>query len=366
MKRILACTILTMCLQATEKPIQTSNLHSSIPPVQNLFIITIDGFRWQELFAGADSILVNDEKFVADTSLMKGMYWAVTAEERRRRLMPFFWNVLARKGQVYGNRNFSNRVNGSNIYSLSYAGYNEMFTGEADIMIASNNKQNNSNRNVLEYLNKLPEYAGRVVAFTSWDVFPYILNKDRSNLKINSGYENMEEDDGQQSLVNKVEDDAVYNKTETRQDELTFITAKEYISKFQPSIVYLSLGETDEAAHHGRYDLYLEKAAHVDHMLQELWYWVQSNSKYKDNTTFLITTDHGRGKAPWKWSNHGTFVSGSSQVWLALIGPNITPLGEMKNEEQIYQKQIAQTIATLVGQQFQTGKSVAPAICFCR
>jgi hypothetical protein len=362
MKRILACTILSMGLQATEKPTKISDVHSSISPVQNLFIITIDGFRWQELFSGADSTLINDPRFVTDTSLIKSMYWACSGEERRRKLMPFFWNVLAAKGQVYGNRNFNNKVNVSNIYSRSYAGYNEMFTGEADIMIASNNKQNNPNKNVLEYLNELPEYAGRVVAFTSWDVFPYILNKQRSNLKINSGYENMEEDDGLQSLVNKVENEGVYNKTETRQDELTFITAKEYISKFQPSIVYLSLGETDEAAHQGRYDLYLEKAAHVDHMLQELWYWVQSTAKYRDNTTFIVTTDHGRGKEPYKWWNHGTFVSGSSQAWLGLLGPNIKALGEMKNEEQIYQRQIAQTVATLVGQHFRTGGSVAPAI----
>jgi hypothetical protein len=362
MKRILVCTILTMYLQATEKPIITPTSHSNISPVQNLFIITIDGFRWQEVFMGADSTLINDEKFVADTSLLKEMYWASTPAERRTRLMPFFWNVLAAKGQVYGNRNFNNKMNVSNIYSRSYAGYNEMFTGEADIMIASNNKQNNPNKNVLEYLNELPEYAGRVVAFTSWDVFPYILNKQRSNLKINSGYESMADDDGVQSLVNKVESDAVYNKTETRQDELTFITAKEYISKFQPSIVYLSLGETDEAAHRGRYDLYLEKAAHIDRMLQELWYLVQSTPRYRDNTTFIITTDHGRGEAPGKWSNHGTFISGSTQTWLALIGPNITPVGEMKNEGQIYQKQIAQTVAALVGQQFHTRGSIAPAI----
>jgi len=363
MKRILACTILAMFLQATEKPIKIHTSHSSTSsPVPNLFIITIDGFRWQELFTGADSTLINNEKLVANTTLIKEMYWASTASERRRKLMPFFWSVLAAKGQVYGNRNFNNKVNVSNIYSRSYAGYNEMFTGEADIMIASNNKQNNPNKNVLEYLNELPEYAGRVVAFTSWDVFPYILNKQRSRLKINSGYENMEDDDSLQTLVNKVENEAVYNKTETRQDELTFIAAKEYISKFQPSIVYLSLGETDEAAHHGKYDLYLEKAAHIDHMLQELWYWVQSTPGYKDNTTFIITTDHGRGRAPGKWSNHGTLISGSAQTWLALIGPNIKPIGEMKNEEQIYQKQIAQTVATLVGQQFRTGESVAPAI----
>jgi Metalloenzyme superfamily len=193
-------------------------------------------------------------------------------------------------------------------------------------------------------------------------VFPYILNKERSKIEMNSGYENMEEDNAEQSLINKVENDAVYNKTETRQDELTFITAEEYVRKFQPKIVYLGFGETDEMAHQGKYDLYLEKAAEIDKMISELWHWVQSSPGYKDKTTFIITTDHGRGKASSKWTSHGLFISGSSQTWLALIGPNIKPLGEIKNEEQIYQKQIAQTIASLVGENFQSDKSIAPAI----
>jgi len=34
----------------------------------------------------------------------------------------------------------------------------------------------------------------------------------------------------------------------------------------------------------------------------------------------------------------------------------------MKNGEQIYQKQIAQTIANLVGENFQSDRNIAPAI----
>jgi N-acetylmuramoyl-L-alanine amidase len=44
------------------------------------------------------------------------------------------------------------------------------------------------------------------------------------------------------------------------------------------------------------------------------------------------------------------------------MGPNITPLGEMKIEEQLYQKQIAQTIANLVGEYFKSNKAIAPAV----
>ncbi len=238
MKQFFVCILLAICLRANQQPgVKTGN-SPKIPSVKNLFIITIDGFRWQEIFSGADSVLINDEEFTPDTATMKMMYWASDSKERRKKLMPFFWNVLVKKGQLYGNRRFNNKVNVSNIYSLSYPGYNEMFTGETDITIATNDKRRNPNVNVLEYLNQQRAYRGNVVAFTSWDVFPYILNRDRSNITMNSGYENMDENDDMQQLVNKVENDAVYNKTETRQDELTFITAKEYIQKFKPSVVY--------------------------------------------------------------------------------------------------------------------------------
>jgi len=48
--------------------------------------------------------------------------------------------------------------------------------------------------------------------------------------------------------------------------------------------------------------------------------------------------------------------------WPAVIGPNIKTTREMKNGEQIYQKQIAQTIANLVGENFQSDRNIAPAI----
>ena len=363
MKRIFACIIFTICLQATEKPTRQGPLNTA-PPVQNLFIITIDGFRWQEIFTGADSLLINDEKSTPDTSTMKMMYWASTPEERRKKLMPFFWNVLATKGQVYGNRDFNNKVNVANLYSISYPGYNEIFSGNTDFTIATNMKRKNPNINVLEYLNSKKEFKNKIVAFTSWNVFPFILNKGRSDLRINSGYEDFvtaDADDTAISLINKVQDEAVYHKKATRHDELTFVAAQEYILEYKPRVVFLGFGETDEEAHRGRYDLYLEKAAKIDNMIAELWHYVQSSPEYRDNTTFVITTDHGRGKSPSAWQNHAFFISGSSQTWLAIVGPNITPAGEMKNEGQIYQKQLAQTIANLVGETFQRGKP-APAI----
>jgi Metalloenzyme superfamily len=361
MKSFLTCIALFAVLPVA----QPGELSQPLPVSSsgNLFIIAIDGFRWQEIFSGADASLVGNEKYTPDTATIKMMYWADDPAERRKKLMPFFWNVIASKGQLYGNRHYDNNVNTANLYRLSYPGYNEMLTGNTDIKIFSNSKTENDNINVLEYLNEKEGFKGKVVAFTSWDVFPYILNEKRNKMLVNSGYENMRgEFSAKQAMINSVQTDAVYQKEETRYDQLTFLTAKEYINQNKPRVVFLGLGETDEFAHDGRYDLYLEQANQTDRMIAELWHWVQTTTGYKDNTTFLITTDHGRGSKSSKWTSHNTLVGGSSQTWLAMMGPSITPLGEIKSDQQLYQEQIAQTIAMLVGEKFDPGKNIAKAI----
>jgi len=325
---------------------------------QNVFIITIDGVRWQEIFTGADSLLLNDEQYTPDAATLNSMYWSTTSEERRKKLLPFFWNVIAAKGQLYGNRNYKNRMNVANSYAKSYPGYNEILTGIDDPEISSNQKIQNPNINILEYLDKQPAFAGKVAAFSSWDVFPYILNSERNKMVINAGYQQYDEQS--KTIISSVEN-GVYDKQATRYDDLTFITAKEYIKKKLPRVVLLGFGETDEFAHDGRYDLYLEQAAKVDKMIAELWHWVQTTPGYKDNTTFIITTDHGRGSKKSKWTSHGEFIKGSSQTWMAVLGPHLEPLGEVKEPTQIYQQQIAQTVAHLTGLPFEN-EEIAPAI----
>jgi arylsulfatase A-like enzyme len=235
-----------------------------------------------------------------------------------------------------------------------------MFTGNTDISVSSNKKINNPNINVLEYLNNKPAFNGKVVAFTSWDVFPYILNTERNHLPVNSGYKSFDNDNSHvQQIINTVQSDIITDKTATRYDQLTFLTAMEYLQEYHPRVMYLGLGETDEFAHQGRYDLYLDRANQADKMIAELWHWVQTTPGYKDNTTFIITTDHGRGSRNSKWTSHGEFIKGSSQTWMAVIGPRIKPLGEIKEEGQLYQQQVAQTISHLLGEEFEYNEPAA-------
>jgi len=333
-------------------PQKLPEILSSASASENLFIIITDGFRWQEIFNGADSLLISNETFTPDTATLRSMYWADTKEERRKRLMPFFWNVIAKKGQLIGNRDLKNKMNVANIYAVSYPGYNEIFTGTTDINISGNGKRNNPNINVLEYLETKDGFDDKVAVFSSWNVFPFILNKERNGLMMNSGYEQLDNKNCEAGMLNAVQEKAIINKTATRYDMLTYTSAKEYIKNNRPRVVVIGFGETDDFAHQKRYDLYLQQANQVDRMIGELWHMVQTTPGYKNNTSFLITTDHGRGNNSKHWSGHGIFIDGSAQTWLAMMGPAIEPLGERTDKQKFYSKQIAGTIANLVGEEF--------------
>ncbi len=328
--------ILTVSVSNTARTLRAMN------PENRLVIITLDGFRWQELFGGADSVLVRDEEANADTSLSLAMYWDRSPEERRKRLMPFLWNVIAPQGEVYGNRNYGNKVNVSNPYALSYPGYNELLTGEVDYSIYGNEKRKNRNRNILEILNDTGAYRNKVAAFTSWELFPYILDREeRGSFVLNSAHDRVKGTDltPAQAMVNNFQtkmgaDDA------TRYDELTYVACKEYIQKNKPSVVFLSFSGTDNAAHAGDYDQYLQEANNADRMIGELWRMLQNMPEYAGKTTFLITTDHGRGSKPSSWSDHGFLTAGSSQTWYALIGNRVVPHGEMRSRTQVYAKEL--------------------------
>ena len=320
---------------------------------RNLVIILIDGLRWQEVFRGADTDLISNPAFTPDPHSLRSLFRGETKGERRKKLLPFFWNIISEQGLLFGDRDLNSKVNASNLYSVSYPGYNEIFTGTTDIFISGNKKVNNRNINVLEWLVRKRAFENNIAVFSSWNVFPYILNAERSGLRFDTGPEENEE--GHQAITIPAKDGIQYSK-DTRHDMLTYTHAKEYIKKYHTRITVIAFGEADVLAHERRYDLYLQQINQADTMIGELWNIIQTTKGYRNNTNFLITTDHGRGNTEKNWHDHGIFVRGSSQTWLALIGPAASTL-KMKNG-QICNKQFAGVIARLVGEEFPAQKDL--------
>jgi phosphopentomutase len=149
-------------------------------------------------------------------------------------------------------------------------------------------------------------------------------------------------------------------------DFMPFHTALEYVKARKPKILYLSLGETDEWAHAGKYAEYLSATQRVDAYLRELWDTLQSMPEYRGNTTLIFSPDHGRGEGP-EWKDHGEKVPDSKYIWMAFLGPDTPALGERTHVPAVTQDQIAATLAAFLGEDYsaevpRAGKPIADVL----
>ncbi len=345
-----------------------STLASAQLKTRNVIFVMTDGARWQEAFRGADEALMNKKSGVENIDALKSEFWRDSASARREALMPFLWTVIAKQGQVYGNRDLGSDAFVTNGRNFSYPGYSEMLCGFPDDRIDSNDKNENPNESVLEWLQGRPGYKGHIAAFGAWDLFPYILNVPRSGLMVNAGYDPLELPNAgpQIELLNRLKRETGIWDGEPL-DAPTFYTALEYLKARKPRVLYLSLGETDEWAHAGRYDLYLGSLHRVDQYVRELWDTVQQVPEYRGSTSLILGVDHGRGLAPEQWKSHGEKVPDSKYVWMAFLSPDTPALGERSKIAPVTQSQVAATLAAMLGEDYAgavkgAGKPIADVV----
>jgi hypothetical protein len=345
------CVLALSVLFALRAPLEAA------PPLKtrNVILVMNDGVRWEEVFRGAEELLLSAKPGgVKNPAALRREFDRPTAEARREALFPFLWNTVARQGQLFGNQDKGSVVRVTNGRNFSYPGYSETLCGFADPRITSNDKRNNPNRTVLEWLYRKPRFGGSVAAFGAWDVFPFIFNRERCGLYVNAGFEPMLEAEitPEIALLNKLKKEIPSHWPGEPFDALTFRTAWEYFRLHEPRIFFISMGESDEWAHEGRYDEYLWSAHRVDAYLTELWQAVQSHPKYRDQTTLIYSPDHGRGHGPEDWKSHSDKFPGSENIWIAVIGPDTPPLGERSNIPRLTQSQIAATLARFLGEDY--------------
>ena len=347
-------------------------LHTSIANAQstpkafakNIIIVTVDGMRWQEVFNGMDASIADKKQFIRDDSAyLFRTYWDESPEIRRKKLFPFLWSTFIQSGRLYGNREWGNNVNVANPYFFSYPGYNEIFTGFPDTSVNSNDYPPNPHLTLLSYLAKQNCFRGKVAAFGSWEAYRRILDAGHCGFPVAAGFGlyGFSESSPSEKLVNRMRA-ASYSPDpeEGCLDLFTQYGAIEYLKAHKPRVLYIAFLETDSWAHEGSYRNYLDAANHVDKWLKELWETIQSDPFYRGNTALLFTTDHGRGLGN-EWTSHGGNPV-ASQIWFGLICPGLPHLGEMKEPQQLYQRQLAQTIAGLLGQVYRASHPIGPAI----
>ncbi len=288
------------------------------------------------------------------------LFSRASQDDSRAALFPFIWNVVAKQGEIFGNRTLKSYADVTNGFKFSYPGYNEMISGHPDPRIHSNSAGPNPNITVFEWLNTRPVFAGHVAVFGTWDEFADIFSRQRSHLPIWAGFDTppaATPPTARDSLLTHL-----YATTTRMWDDLAYDSFMQaevtgYVAREQPRVMFVGYGETDEWAHSGRYDMVLRSAHQFDEFVAELWNQMQQMPQYRDSTTFIITADHGRGSGPEAWTDHGADVTGAESIWIAVIGPDTPALGELKGVPQVTQSQIASTIADLLAESY---KSVDP------
>jgi hypothetical protein len=318
-------------------------------------LIVLDGFRWQEVFDGPEHDLMDAKHGGAqDVAQLRKEFWRDSPEAGRDALLPFLWTVVAKQGQIYGNQHKSSVAQVTNGFKFSYPGYNEMSTGFPNPQINSNEFGPNPNATVFEWLNNEPEFHDQVAIFGTWDTFNDIFRAKQSGLFVRAGWNLPWADQltPREQLLKKLYETATRVEDDDAPDSFTHEDLLDYLQTHNPRALFVGYGGTDDWAHEGKYDLVLQAAHQDDQHIAELWDTMQAKPEYHNQLTFIITCDHGRGSGLKLWRDHDKNTAGAENIWIAALGPDTPPTGEMSNVPRVTQSQIAATIAQLLGQDY--------------
>jgi len=320
----------------------------------NVILVTLDGVRVQEVFGGLDeTIAAHDAQDVySEIATGRERYGSGTAEARREALLPFFWKTLAPRGVVFGNPAHGNHVKVQNRVLWSTPGYTEIMTGAPRPEVTDNDRVRHPYRTVLEHAREaLGLDYGQVAQIGSWEGFKLAAaSRDDAFLMVGvhdsipAPWGSAETD--QLALLRR---QVMGLWEEGSNDVLTFRMAQHFLVRNQPRVLWLALVNSDDWAHADRYDRYLEYLHLADSLLGELWQTLQSLDAYRDRTTLVITTDHGRGIQGSDWAEHDITIPGSDDIWLAVVGPDTPDRGEVTEPGLIYQGQVAATVLQFLG-----------------
>jgi hypothetical protein len=303
-----------------------------------LVLVTIDGYRWEELFRGADPNLVADERY-------RARY--IDAPDRAAALTPFLLS-FREHGLLIGNRDQDSCARVANEYWFSYPGYAEMLSGRPNPRVRYNAAVPNDDVTVLE---RVQQSGLSVRVFAEWETMRAILNEARSGLSITTPPD-----------------------YEALHDPQVIAAARAALAD-PPRVLYVALGDTDNRAHEGKYEEYLAAASEADAFVREIWERYQADPRTAGRTTMIVTADHGRGAAEDDgWTGHGSGRwrriivpglrhPGSDAIFIAARGPGIGAAPQYTTDNCATLGQVAATMLSALGLLAELGQpDMAPAL----
>ncbi len=113
--------------------------------------------------------------------------------------------------------------------------------------------------------------------------------------------------------------------TGSRHDSITVQRVLAVLDTYRPNLMLVNFREPDFSGHTGDTAAYLNGIQMTDQYIQLIWDYIQADSSYKDNTTLIITNDHGRhldGVAT-GFNMHGDGCDGCRSISCLMYGPDL-------------------------------------------
>lgn len=257
------------------------------PAADNVILLMLDGVRWQEVFSNA-----------------------------RAPIFTNLWQSVAGGSAIFGDRMHGTEMTVSNRHNISLPAYQSIMAG-ATQGCASNECGRVSVETMQERIRReLDLPATQVATIASWDQIPNAVEHAPGATFTNAGFEDLNDgtfDPGFDAINHAQTHDRPHWEA-ARLDRYTWEHAMRYLTKHKPRFLFISLNDSDEWAHRGEWNQYINTLQNYDAYIKELMEKLDAMGEYGKHTTLIVTTDHGRGDGK-DWMHHGPYPS-SKYVWL--------------------------------------------------
>jgi hypothetical protein len=298
--------------------------------------LAIDGVRWQEVFGGAPAKLARR--------------YGVAARSPSQ-LTPHLHRIGSTSGCVLGAPGIGDGFFASGPDFVSLPGYSEMLTGSLDSGCATNDCKNVHRATLLDDFARISGADERAAVISSWPRIESASSFGKRNGVVSTG----------RNGGYRLEHFARYPETEHalragrrvgptpgygdfRPDRFTADLAVSYLKHERPPFLFVSLGETDEHAHHDRYGEYLDALHYADTVVGRIAGTLRDLEREGVPTAFFITTDHGRSD---QFTSHGAKWPESSRSFLFATGSMISARGHIEGGSAARLADIAPTVRAL-------------------
>ncbi len=231
-----------------------------------------------------------------------------------RTTFPELYRVLDRKNKskVFGLTPKTQPCLVSNPYRISLPAYSDMLSGIRQETVTENNL-----RRPLTHPTWIDQFVQKGMpgswfsVFTSWERIAEVVSQTviPEGMMVSSGLHPGE--------TPPPWHDARYDTDTIKQIDRYFFEEKHH-----PTFSFVVFNDTDEWAHENQFERYTQAIRADEKYIASFIQQLESDPFYREQTTYLVTTDHGRGTTPETFHGHGSEVEGAQYIWAFLIPPS--------------------------------------------